>query len=120
MEDKPAKRSVLGTALTMAGAVLGVLAVIALRIQLKASISPDNHNITLIRSLISLGAIIAFGLSAALIVGGAWIGRRRRLRDQQKREDKLAELRGGYMGSETLDFSTRPEGDPLRDCSAPQ
>lgn len=61
----------------MAGGVLGVLGVIAMRIGLKATIVSDDHNVVLIRSVMSIGGFATFGLAVALIVAGAWVGRRK-------------------------------------------
>lgn len=78
MESNTKKRSMLGSALTTAGGVIGVLGIIIMRIGLKATITPDTHNVVLIRSVLSVGGFVAFGLAVGLIFAGALIGRRSR------------------------------------------
>jgi hypothetical protein len=75
--DHPAKkRSRLGSALTTLGGALGVLGVIVMSIGLKATVTPDTRNVVLIRSILSVGGLVTFGLAIGLIVAGALIGRR--------------------------------------------
>jgi hypothetical protein len=76
MDQQPKERSRLGSALTTLGGVLGVTGVIAWWIGLKATITPDVHNVVLIRSVLSVGGLVTFGLAVGLIVAGALIGRR--------------------------------------------
>ena len=117
MEETRAGRSVLGTTLTTAGAILGVLAVIAMRIGLKGTFTPDSHDVTLIRNVISASAFGAFGLSAALILGGAWVGRRRRLRSQQLEHESKTHLQTPSHDSNPLGFSTQRYPDALTERS---
>ena len=45
-------------------------------IGLKATITPETRNVVLIRSILSVGGLVTFGLAIGLIVAGALIGRR--------------------------------------------
>ncbi len=82
MDHIPKRRSRLGSALTTAGGVLGVLGIIVMRIGLKATIVQDSHNVAhthnvvLIRELVSAGGFVVFGIAIALIVAGSLVGRR--------------------------------------------
>jgi hypothetical protein len=76
MDQQPVKRSYLGRALTLLGGALGVFGVIAMNVGLKATISPDARNVVLIRSVLSIGGLVTFGLAVGLIVAGAIVGRR--------------------------------------------
>jgi hypothetical protein len=75
MDQQPNKRSHLGRALTLLGGALGVFGVIAMNIGLKATIDP-GVNVVLIRSVLSLGGLVTFGLAVGLIMAGAIVGRR--------------------------------------------
>jgi hypothetical protein len=70
----------IGIACTWVGAAVGVFAVTALAAGLKASISPDAHEIVLFKGILGPSSIVALGVSAALMVGGAWLGRARKRR----------------------------------------
>jgi len=75
--DQGSKRSRLGSSLTTLGGVLGVAGVLVWRIGLKATITPDTHNVVLLRSILSIGGLATFGLAIGLIVLGAFAGRRK-------------------------------------------
>lgn len=77
MDQLPKKRSRLGGALTTLGGVLGVAGAIVMWIGLKATITPDTHNVVLIRSVLSTGGLVTFGLAIGLILAGSLIGRRK-------------------------------------------
>ena len=85
-------KSVLASILTVAGAVLAVFSVIALRIGLKATISPGNQQVTLLKGAVSVGALVVFGISAGLILAGSRIGRRNRLRNEGRQNAAAPEL----------------------------
>ena len=48
-----------------------------MRIGLKVTIQPDNHDVALIRGVVSIGGAVVFGLAIALLVAGAVVGRRK-------------------------------------------
>lgn len=70
----------IGIACTWVGAAVGIFAVTAMAAGLKATMSPENRDIVLFKGPLATSALIALGLSAALMLSGAWLGRRRKRR----------------------------------------
>jgi hypothetical protein len=68
----------IGIACTWIGAAVGIFAVTAMAAGLKATISPEPHDIVVFKGILGTASIVALGLSAGLMFSGAWLGRRRK------------------------------------------
>jgi hypothetical protein len=125
MDQLSKKRSRLGSALTTMGGVLGVVGVIVMSIGLKATITPDTRNVMLIRSVLSVGGLVTFGLSVGLILAGAIIGRRITaqknkgpVEHQAPTDPSLPDAFGFPEASASSTYdSTKPRGEPKNSSS---
>jgi hypothetical protein len=68
----------IGIACTWIGAAVGIFAVTAMAAGLKATFTPDMRTVEIFRSFLDRASIVAFGVSAALMIAGAVLGRRRK------------------------------------------
>jgi hypothetical protein len=91
----------IGIACTWIGAAVGIFAVTAMATGLKATFTPDMRTVEIFRSFLDRASIVAFGVSAALMIAGAVLGRRRK---KQLLDEGL--LRSG-VGEMPPEFSQR-------------
>ncbi len=87
----------ISIACTWIGAAVGIFAVTALTAGLKATLTPDMRTVEVFRGLLDRASIVAFGVSAALMITGAILGRRRKteLREQALIASNADEMLGG-------------------------
>jgi len=82
----------IGIACTWVGAAVGVFAVTAMSVGLKATFTPDMRTVEIFSRLLGRASIVAFGVSAALMVTGAWLGRQRKRRIAEQQQLMAAQV----------------------------
>lgn len=70
----------VGIACTWIGAGVAILAVIAMVAGPKATFTPDMRTVEIFSQRLGKASIVAVGVSAALMITGAWLGRQRKRR----------------------------------------
>ena len=106
----------IGIACTWIGAAVGIFAVTAMAAALRATFTPDMRTVEIFRGFLDRASIVAFGVSVALMISGALLGRRRK---KQLRDDGLLRSVNGEM---SLKFSQPDQnvGDRLNRIDPPQ